>query len=69
MGWRADIRKRIIEVYYSEGFKMNLKLLVEELTDEALEFMLVDAFKRGDNENARIISDEQFERMLRNEAH
>jgi hypothetical protein len=48
---------------------MNLKLLIKELTDEALEFMLVDAFKRGDNENARIISDEQFERMLRNEAH
>jgi hypothetical protein len=48
---------------------MNLKLLVEELTDEALEFMLVDAFKRGEHVNAKIITDEQFERMLRNETH
>jgi hypothetical protein len=48
---------------------MNLRLLVKELTDEALQFMLIDAFKRDEHVNAKIISDEQFERMLRNETH
>jgi hypothetical protein len=48
---------------------MNLRLLVKELTDEALELILIDAFKRGEHINAKIITDEQFERMLRNETH
>lgn len=43
---------------------MNLKRLVKSLTTEALEIIFEDALKRGEDANARIISDEVFERRI-----
>jgi hypothetical protein len=43
---------------------MNLKELVKTFSNDALELTLDDALRRDDEQNARIASDEMFEREL-----
>jgi hypothetical protein len=43
---------------------MDLKELVKSFSNDALELTFDDALRRGEEANARIISDEMFEREL-----
>jgi hypothetical protein len=44
-----------------------LKGIVKEMTDESLNFIFADAMERGDEANARLASDELFDRLIKEE--
>jgi hypothetical protein len=51
----------------NSGGAFMLKGIVKEMTDESLNIIFVDALKREDEANARLASDELFDRMLKEE--